>query len=249
MFPAKYLIINADDFNLTRGVDRGILECHDKGIVTSTTVLVTLPFPKASANALNQRPFLGKGIHLSLTLGRAVHPKTPFALKRDLLKHLRKLPIKVVEREYEAQILKFKRLLGIFPTHMDTHHHVHGHSNIFKAISQLSKKYGIPVREVKSSHLFEDLNPKTHWTRSKFLNCLKNLPNGISEMMVHPGYVDGSLRKISSFLTGRDEERILLQDTKFRPLLDELNIKLINFKDLIYFRPLYEKTSHSHHQR
>jgi len=248
MFPAKYLIINADDFNLTRGVDQAILECHDHGIVSSTTILMTLPMPPSSVKALRSRPFLGKGIHLSLTLGKAVNSKTPFTLNRALLSHIRKIPLKIAEQEYEAQILKFKRLLGDFPTHMDTHHHIHGHPNIFAAISRLSKKYKIPVREVRGPHLFEDLDPKHHWTRSKFLNCLKKLPFGISEIMVHPGYVDGALRKISSFLTGRDVERRFLRDEKLKGVLDDLNIKLINFSDLTYFRPLYEKTSHFNHK-
>lgn len=248
MFPSKYLIINADDFNLTRGVDRAILECHDKGLVTSTTVLVTLPFLKSSVKELRRRPFLGKGIHLSLTLGEAVHPKTPFPLKRELLKRLHKLSGKDVEREYEAQILKFKKLLGEFPSHMDTHHHVHIVPNILSAVRRLSAKYDMPYR-LQTHHLFEDLDPKKHWTREKFAQCLRKLPSGISEIMVHPGFVGAPLRKISSFLTGRNAERKLLQDAKLRSLLDEINIKLINFNDLAYFKPLYEKTSHSHHQR
>lgn len=242
----KYLIVNADDFNLTRGINRAILECHDHGIVTSTTLLVTLPLSAQFIQALKSRPHLGKGIHLSLTLGDRVHPKTPFALNRGLLPEIHRIPADVAEREYEAQILKFKNLLGKLPTHMDTHHHIHGHANIFDAIRRLSRKYKIPYRKVNHSvpgathFLFEDLDPERHWTRDQFLRCLKHLPKGISEIMVHPGYVDQELRHISSFLDGREFERRFLSDRSILRLADRENIKLIHFGDLRYFGPLFE---------
>lgn len=238
MFPAKYLIVNADDFNLTRGTDRAILECHDKGIVSSTTVLVTLPLSSATAKSLKSRPLFGKGIHLSLTLGEAVSPKTPFQLKRDLLKKIGKIPTKVAEWEYEAQILKFKRLIGQLPSHMDTHHHIQVKSNILSAIKNLSKKYKIPFRG-NTHFLFEDLDPAKHWTGEKFTRCLNKLPNGISEIMVHPGYVDRDLKSISSFQKGREIERQILTSSNVKNLLEKKNIKLINFNDLRYFSPLY----------
>lgn len=238
MFSAKYLIVNADDFNLTRGTDRAILECHDRGIVSSTTVLMTLPISRATADSLVVRPFLGKGVHLSLTLGTAVSPKTPFVLTRDLLKRAKKIPTKIAEREYEAQILKFKKLLGTFPSHMDTHHHIQIHANILAAMKRLSKKYQIPLRG-SLHHLFEDLDPAKHWTREQFVRRLEQLPAGISEIMVHPGYVDQDLRNISSFQSGREVERKILSDPSLCEVLDRLNIKLINFRDLRFFTSLY----------
>ncbi len=243
----KYLIVNADDFNLTRGTDRAILECHDKGIVSSTTVLMTLPFSPKTVRDLKARPFLGKGIHLSLTLGTAVSPKTPFQLTRNMLTVAHKIPVKAAEREYEAQILKFKKLTGRLPTHMDTHHHIHGLRNIQTAIGSLSRKFGIPFRRVNKAmpgathYLFEDLDPKKHWTGSKFAQVLKELPSGISEIMVHPGYVDRDLKAISSFQSGREIERKILMAPKIRALLDPLNIKLINFSAIQYFSPLFKR--------
>ena len=246
MFPAKYLIVNADDFNLTRGTDRAILECHDRGIVSSTTVLVTLPFSAQTAQQLKSRPFLGKGIHLSLTLGTAVNSKTSFRLTRDLLKKIQKIPAEEARGEYEAQILKFRKILGELPSHMDTHHHIQTSPNIVTAVKRLSVKYRIPFRGC-THHLFEDLDPSNHWTREKFTRVIKKLPAGISEIMVHPGYADRDLRAISSFQNGREVERKILSDATLRSLLDQLNIKLISFRDLAYFSSLYEKTSHSRH--
>ena len=62
----KRLIVNADDFNLSPGVSRGILEAHARGIVTSTTMMINLP-PDAATLACLRDSDLGVGLHLNLT--------------------------------------------------------------------------------------------------------------------------------------------------------------------------------------
>ena len=69
---SKYLIVNADDFNLTEGVTRGILDGHRRGIITSTTVMVNLPGLAVSRDLARQTPGLGLGLHVNLTLGAPV---------------------------------------------------------------------------------------------------------------------------------------------------------------------------------
>ena len=64
----KVLIVNADDFGLTAGVSRGILEANRNGIVTSTTLLVNRELPPAQLEELKASG-LGVGVHLNLTLG------------------------------------------------------------------------------------------------------------------------------------------------------------------------------------
>ena len=71
---ARRLIVNADDFGLTAGVSRGILRAHREGLVTSTTVLASLPAqPELDATA-TASPGLGLGLHFNLTWGRPVSP-------------------------------------------------------------------------------------------------------------------------------------------------------------------------------
>ncbi|MBI2164629.1 MAG: ChbG/HpnK family deacetylase [candidate division NC10 bacterium] len=60
-----FLIVNADDFNLTEGVTRGILEAHRCGIVTSTTVMVNLPGLERSRDLVREASHLGLGLHLN----------------------------------------------------------------------------------------------------------------------------------------------------------------------------------------
>ncbi len=253
---SKYLIINADDFNLTDGVSRGILECYDSGVLTSTTVLMTLPVKTNLFQLFKSRPFLGKGIHLSLTLGEAVHPKTPFQLIRSHLNHLEQINEHDAFREYDAQIRKFEKNIGCLPTHVDTHHHIQHAPNILRAIIRISNKYNIPFRQFNglpktirdhftknkiflTHHLLEDLDASNHWTETKIIKQLKKLNSGITEIMCHPGRADSKLRKISGFNHARDEERKIFTSRRIKNLIKELNIKLIHFGDLKYFAPLF----------
>ena len=70
------LIVNADDGNLTPGVFRGVIQAHDRGIVTSTTLFANLSFSNEMHATLATRPDLGVGIHLNITLGFPVLGRT-----------------------------------------------------------------------------------------------------------------------------------------------------------------------------
>src|SRR2546430_15579124 len=74
---ARRLIVNADDFGLSAGVNRGVLEAHETGVVSSVSVLVNAPGWTDAAQRLRDLsspsfPELGVGLHLNLTTGRPV---------------------------------------------------------------------------------------------------------------------------------------------------------------------------------
>jgi predicted glycoside hydrolase/deacetylase ChbG (UPF0249 family) len=142
---ATRLIINADDFGLTEGVNRAIRELHQARVLTSATLMATGPaFDDAVSIALSN-PSLGVGCHIVLTDGTPVSdPKSiPTLLGADgksfrpslfdfvqalLRGALRK---EDMEREALAQIQKLQHA-GILVTHLDTHKHTH----LFPAVSQ-----------------------------------------------------------------------------------------------------------------
>src|SRR3712207_7572277 len=62
----RYLIVNADDFGRSFGVNRGIIEAHENGIVTSASLMVRWPAAAAAAAYAKERPGLGLGLHLDL---------------------------------------------------------------------------------------------------------------------------------------------------------------------------------------
>jgi len=252
----KQLIINADDFNLTPGVTRGILKSHDEGILTSTTVLINLPLEEKTIRELKMRPKLGLGIHLNVTLAGPVSPvsRIPTLLKpggifRRPPDYREKPPsVKEIITEYKAQIRLFERRFQKLPDHLDTHHHLHDHLLFFDALASVAKKWKLPIRrsrifqwaefshQTKSlrspDYLFGSLDAQSHWKRTSFLAVAENLPEGTSEIGCHPAFCDVTLREISSFREVREEELAVFSDRKLRKTLSQLGIELIRFSDL-----------------
>ena len=152
---ARRLIVNADDFGLTGGVSRGILRAHREGLVTSTTVLASLPAqPELDAMAAAS-PGLGLGLHFNLTWGRPVSPAETVAslvdadgrFGRDLAVLRERARPDEVRRECEAQIEAFTRRFGRGPTHLDSHHHAHRVPRVMDAVVDVVVAARVPAAE------------------------------------------------------------------------------------------------------
>jgi len=132
----KRLIINADDYGLSRGITEGILLTHQKGILTSTSLMVNQPATDYAISRAAEVPELGIGIHLNLTQGMPVLPKDQVRTLVDddgyfyscgrLAKKLLRLQVSAqeIEAEFRAQIQLMKSY-GLMPTHADSHHRIH----------------------------------------------------------------------------------------------------------------------------
>jgi len=150
----RKLIINGDDFGFNREITDGIIECHTKGILTSTTIMVNMPAAEYAVEQSKKYPNLPIGIHLNITLGKPLSApeKIPALVDHDgnfknqeemfRLANRFQLPSQQVEREFSAQI---ERLLsfGITPTHCDSHHHIGDCFQIFPIKLKLLNKYNI----------------------------------------------------------------------------------------------------------
>src|SRR5215469_17901352 len=73
-YPAKRLIVNADDLGLSHGITEAILHCHLNGIVTSASLMVNQPGTEYAVEWIKKTPNLDVGIHLNLCQGRPVLP-------------------------------------------------------------------------------------------------------------------------------------------------------------------------------
>jgi len=253
--PLRYLIVNADDFNLTQGVSRAILKAHDEGVVTSTTVFINLDMPVAIRKECLRRKRLGKGLHLNVTYGR---PVSRAAFVTSLIdssgKFRRKHDFQSVARadllaEYEAQIELFAKRFGSLPTHLDTHHHVHADPIVFEVVQQLALLYRLPLRlssRLQQAEravfkragislpdgLIEDLSSSKAWRVSSLTRRVTGLRRGVTELMCHPGMPDKILEKISSFSVERVRELEALCSPEIRYLMHKRRIQLISYKDL-----------------
>jgi chitin disaccharide deacetylase len=148
----RRLIINADDYGLSRGVNTGIIEASEAGVVTSASMIVNLPgFNDAVAHA-GSRPALSLGLHLNLTTGKPLTAAPSLTRRKTGLFY--SLPVLMtraslglidssdVARECAAQLDRMIEF-GISPTHLDSHRHVHAHPALWSTVLGVASSRGI----------------------------------------------------------------------------------------------------------
>jgi len=166
----KRLIVNADGFGFTPGVNKGIVEAIKNGIVTSISCVVNFPYIKELPQILSEFPNISPGIHFNLSVGRPVtHPgKIPSLVNEkgefwgDRLLSLileGKINKEEIETELEAQV-KILLDLGIHPTHWDGHQNKHLYPLFFNAAMKIAKKYNIRKMRTHRRYLFVSGNDK-----------------------------------------------------------------------------------------
>ena len=242
----RRLIVNADDYGLTRGVSEGILAAHRHGIVTSATVLVTAD-PDPGQVAAARDAGLGLGLHVNLTLG------TPLTRGRSLVdgggrfvRDPRRAAAgadpRDVRREMEAQVERFERLVRRRPTHLDSHHHVALHPPVRDVLLDVARALGVPVRSQDAAarlrarsaglrttdHFFGEAGPEAYWSGARTLAHLRALPPGVSEFMTHPGRFDDDLG-YSRYGRQREIELVGLGTPAARAAAAALGITLRHF--------------------
>ncbi|MBI2528178.1 MAG: ChbG/HpnK family deacetylase [Candidatus Rokubacteria bacterium] len=248
----RVLIVNADDWGLTAGVSRGILHAYRHGIVTSTTLLVTRPLDPTLLEELSGSG-LGVGLHLNLTLGAPVSPasRVPSLVDgegrfvRDARAVAGRAKGDEARIEFGAQIDAFRRIMGGFPTHLDSHHHVGRHEPLLDLMVFFARALRVPMRAQDASvrqaarkagvrtpeHFMGESGPEPYWSGERVLEQLRALPEGVSEFMTHPGYFDEELA-YSRYGRQREAELEGLTDPAARELIAREGIRLATFANL-----------------
>jgi predicted glycoside hydrolase/deacetylase ChbG (UPF0249 family) len=175
-----------------------------------------------------------------------------------LLEHLPTLRMDEVKQEWCAQIEAFIKAAGRKPTHLDSHHHSSYFSPaLFHGMLELAKEYDCAIRfpftgniskelETTSKHvpiLIQEFNPRRpdrfvvdfydeRATREELLNLVKDLPDGTTEIMCHPGYTSDAFAKESVYNSQRDRELEILTDPSIKEAIQANGIELITFADL-----------------
>lgn len=244
------LIVNADDFGYSRGVNFGIIDSYQKGIVTSTTMMMNMPAMEHAFELAKENPGLGVGIHLVLTCGSPIRDDVPSLVnEKGEFHHIREIFSYAeetdIEREFSSQIERFLST-GYTPTHIDSHHHVHTHELVLPIVLRLAERYHLPVRKftedplkmesfrrVKSTDLFLYDFYGDHLTYEMFEQLLSDVKECQTvEMMCHPAYLDTELLTGSSYALPRAKEVSILTDPRAKEWLKQRNIELITFKEI-----------------
>ncbi|MGH9704325.1 MAG: ChbG/HpnK family deacetylase, partial [Candidatus Acidiferrales bacterium] len=176
----KQLIVNADDFGLTAGVNAGIVRAYREGILTSATLMANGAAFSDAVQQAKANPGLGVGCHLVLVGDRAVasRERVPSLAGRDgqlpvslmsLVAQLAggRILMQEIEIEFRAQI-EWLRSAGIDPTHLDTHKHTHSIPQVMDAMMRVASETGIrrvrkPYEDAKHGAAAARRNGRGKW--------------------------------------------------------------------------------------
>jgi len=232
------VIINADDFGLTEGVCNGIVRAILAGAVTATTAMVCVPGSEGRLRRWAPEIKGYIGAHLQLTSGTPVLPpeRVPSLVRDDGRFPSSRKAVSVPRKEeilaeWRAQIDSLLGI-GIEPTHVDSHHHIHCLSAVFPAFCEIANEYGLPARAVgdEMKRRLHDAGVScvdktlTGWyggnlSSTRLVQLLKEsireCPESKSfEVMCHPGVVDDDdLSGVSRYTADRGRELAALCDS------------------------------------
>jgi hypothetical protein len=221
----RYLVVNADDFGACSGVNRGIVEAHRRGIVTSASLMVGMPGSEEAASLAGECPGLSVGLHVSFEDER----KQPLADLADP---------GACRAALDEQLLRFTDLLGHRPTHLDSHHHVHTRRDLLPQFQEVAERCGIPLREDSGvrycSRFYGQWDGESHPEQVNVAGLIRilgtEIGDGITELGCHPGRADPAL--LSSYADERELELRTLCDGRVRSFLEGRGIALIGFGDV-----------------
>jgi predicted glycoside hydrolase/deacetylase ChbG (UPF0249 family) len=228
---ARALIVNADDFGLSPGINRGIIEAHRRGIVTSASLMVCWPSAVAAVAYACSQPALSLGLHIDIgewifrdgaweTLYAWTDPDDPTAIKR----------------EARLQLERFRDLVGRNPTHIDSHQHVHRRPPAHDVLAELAFEIGVPLRHFSSIRYCGDFygqsaigEPLPDLIGTAALSrVLRGLPPGVTELVCHPGHASDVE---SMYQAERHIELETLCSAEIRDVLADEDIKLVSFSE------------------
>jgi predicted glycoside hydrolase/deacetylase ChbG (UPF0249 family) len=251
----KWLITNADDFGFTRDVNAGIVEAHRSGILTSCTLMANGDAFDDAVRLAHETPALDIGCHLVLVQGPSVTTGMPLPESpRELLVALTRGRIDVYS-ELKAQIEKILAT-GLKISHLDSHKHTHVIPSVFRTVARLAREFAIPFvripldttvrgakipctlgrkyydRIAKASSVgmtdhFLGFRLTGFLTEDSLAASLKQLQEGTTEFMFHPGYLGQELKQAQTRLKeSRVRELEALTSPRIRQIIAAEAIRL-----------------------
>ena len=221
----KFLIVNADDFGYSRGINRGIAQAYERGIVTSTTLMVNAPAARDALELARRLPRLAVGLHVNFTneAERLVEFDDHAICRSEL------------RRQFDL----FVEMAGRPPSHLDSHQHVHRHPHRLPVFWELAREHALHLRDMPPvvsrggfyaqwEYMVTDATKVSVEMLARMLR--EEVPRGVTEFMCHPGYFDAALTAV--YHKERELELATLCDPAVRRIVEEQGIELISHAQL-----------------
>jgi chitin disaccharide deacetylase len=220
----KYLIVNADDFGASSGVNRGILECHARGVVTSASLMVTGRAVREAVSMSRDYPELAIGLHWDVW----GEDEREFDID----------DLQAVHDEFRRQLDEFYHLLERMPTHVDSHRHAHREGRLMPLFRKLVEPLCVPLRNDGRVRFVGGFYAQWQWmvTNLDYVSVpylqrmlREEVGEGWTEFSCHPGYASSDYAAV--YYAEREAEVRTLTDPRIRQTTEELGIRLASYAD------------------
>lgn len=240
------LIINADDFGMSKAVTDGIIDGIKAGAISSTTIMANMPFVEYGLNLAKQNDIKCFGLHVTITQGKPLtncptlcDENGNFAKKETQYENLN-----ICEKELYNEIIAQKKHIesfGIKITHLDRHHYPEINPIFLKVFLKIAREFSFPIRRIKGLDDIKDIIMPDVWDRAMYsLGSSNNITveqlrkeidkyrakNQSVEIHCHPAFLD----EYTTDTINRVKELEILIACKKQGVFDR--IKLISFAEL-----------------
>jgi len=225
------LIVNADDFGLSAGVNEGILRAHRDGIVTSTSLMVRQPAAAAAVAAAGAHPALSIGLHFDAgEWERHDGEWRPRYLWVD------DADADAVAAELDHQLQAFRALTGCDPTHLDSHQHVHRDEPARSILARCARQLGIPLRHQSAARYYGGFYGQGRDGErlgyaiepAGLVTSIRELAAGTTELACHPA---AEVDPTWAYGSERTIELETLCHPSVRAAIAERGVELRSFRD------------------
>lgn len=252
----KKLVVVADDFGFCESVNKGVLKSYKEGIVTEVSLMVNSKATDDAVYEAKKSKIADVGLHMELVgfdqLGRALH-------KSDYKELFQEKSYSEIEQLARDEIEKFEKCFDKKPSHITTHIGIHGNFKLLKFIVAYAGENNIPVRlpntdlegnldesnyaaevilkreNIKTTdHLFIHVRGSdSKQIKKKFLKDLDEVsPNETAEILLHPGFFDLELLKMSSLNYERGRDLCIAISENFKEKINNLGFDIVNFSKI-----------------
>jgi chitin disaccharide deacetylase len=231
----RILIVNADDFGQSPGVNSGIAAAAEHGIVTSASLMVRWPAAADAADYARRHSTMSLGLHVDLGEWRYVNGTWEAVYCRVDLDDQT-----AVQNELAGQLDEFRRLVGTDPSHLDSHQHVHRRPLLEPLFRRCAERLGIPLRQCSSEIRYcgafygqtaEGTPMPNAITVEGLIALFDSLGVGITELGCHPG--DASDLEMTMYRAERAREVQVLCDLRIRVAIERAGIALRSFTGVL----------------
>lgn len=239
------LIINADDYGLSKSISDGIILGIREGYITSTSIMANMIWAEYAIQKALEYNIDCIGLHINLTVGKPIitndnliNNNGQFYYNKEQIENP-KLTYQDAYNEIMAQVNVISNYSDgkLKIDHLDTHHHLMDNPNIKQAIVDISQKLNSPIRKYDNiqnikcpDFLYKDftINNVSIDSIKQMIEKYKN-DNVVVELMTHPGLIDEYTKTVTSYLN-REKELLVLKESKELGLFEEID--LVSFQQL-----------------